>query len=222
MALYRCVGGGASGTAITPDNTASPPALTQGETYTITGNNGVAIESFSSLSPANISPKTITSGNFYRASSSGYAISSYASTSKTPSDSGVQFSSGWNRMTAGGYAYTSKMPKGGNVTTSGLSTDVTINTGLSAINGFIAWGISSLSYASSLQETIFYGSGMGSTFYYCSHYSSAGDAGIATFQTGSTGMTRALGIKSISGGTVKLITSRTTNWDALNITWYAW
>lgn len=112
MALYRCVGGGASGTAITPDNTASPPTLTQGETYTITGNNGVAIESFSSLSPANISPKTITSGNFYRASSSGYAISSYASTSVTPSSTGVQFSAGWNRMTVGGYAYNAK-PSGG-------------------------------------------------------------------------------------------------------------
>lgn len=106
MALYRCVGGGASGTAITPDNTASPPTLTQGETYTINGNNGVAIQSFSSVSPSNSSPKTLSSGSFYRASSSGYAISSYASTSVTPSSTGAQFSAGWNRMTVGGYAYT--------------------------------------------------------------------------------------------------------------------
>lgn len=220
MALYRCVGGGASGTAITPDNTASPPALTQGETYTITGNNGVAIESYSSVSPSNTSPKTLSSGNYYRASSSGYAISSYASTSVTPSSAGVQFSSGWNRMTAGGYAYTAQIPKRGSVTISGISVDVSINTGLSSINGFIAWGISNLSYGDSLQEVVRYAGS--SSFYYCSHYGTAGDAGYSNFITGTTGMTRALGMKSISGGTVKLITSKTTNWGDLKITWFAW
>lgn len=108
MAFYRCVGGGASGTAITPDNSASPPTLTQGETYTITGNNGLAIESASSLTPANTSPPSITSGNYYRASGGGYAISSYVSSGKTPTASGTSFDAGWNRMTSGGYAYSEK------------------------------------------------------------------------------------------------------------------
>ena len=59
-----------------------------------------------SITPSNTSPASMSSGNLYNPSSSGYAISSYSSVS--PSSSGAYFSSGMIKMGSSGYAYSSR------------------------------------------------------------------------------------------------------------------
>ena len=66
MAYYRASigGGGVTPTSITPSNS-SPVALTMGNAYEITNNNGYAIKSFTNATPGN-TIQQLTSGTIYK------------------------------------------------------------------------------------------------------------------------------------------------------------
>ena len=82
--------------------------------------SGVAIPSVTEIGPSNLTPAPMTSGGFYEAMNSGYAIQSYSSV--TPSTSGQYFSSGMVKMSSSGYAYSSR-PSSAKVKTGSYTTN---------------------------------------------------------------------------------------------------
>lgn len=134
VSSYATANVNVSGTSITPSNTI-PASMSGGTLYTPSAsgyaissydnvapsgtplryyanemvrfeNAGYIIDNYQIVSPSDLSPTSLTSGNIYKPDAAGYFIGSYSSVS--PSSSGTYFSGGMKRMVSNGYAYSSK------------------------------------------------------------------------------------------------------------------
>ena len=183
--------------------------------------SGVAIPSITEIAPSNLTPAPMTSGGFYEAMNSGYAIQSYSSV--TPTDDGVYVATGMKQITNyAGYLYKTRpsSAKTGTKTATGVNTAFSISTGLSSIRGFMAHSTSTSStFGDGMQQAIRYQSSDGNYFYAVGHQS----AGVASKTAFGTTLGCCFSIQSITGGTISLKTATANaNWAGVNIFWVAW